>query len=51
MRFEAEVIKPFKGRPSTQIQWRFPTEDLVASRHALFPRAGHGETAGSRLPR
>ena len=47
LRFDAEVIKPFKGRPSTQIQWRFP-DGRISSLLAMpsSPRAGHGETAG-----
>src|SRR4029450_4363351 len=47
MRFQAEIIKPTKGRPSTQIQWRFP-DGRISSLLAMpsSPRAGHGETAG-----
>jgi hypothetical protein len=47
MRFDAEVIKPTKGRPATQIQWRFP-DGRISSLLAMpsSARAGHGETAG-----
>ena len=47
LRFDAEVIKPFKGRPSTRIEWKFP-DGRISSLLAMpsSPRAGHGETAG-----
>jgi hypothetical protein len=47
LRFDAKVIKPQKGRPSTNIEWEFP-DGRVSSLIAMpsSPRAGHGETAG-----
>ena len=47
LRFDAEVIKPYKGRPSTRIEWEFP-DGRISSLLAMpsSPRAGHGETAG-----
>jgi len=47
LRFDAVVLKPQKGRPSSRIQWEFPdkkTSSLIAMPSS--PRAGHGETAG-----
>ena len=47
MRFDATVLKPVKGRPSSRIEWEFPNKK-VSSLLAMpsSPRAGHGETAG-----
>jgi hypothetical protein len=47
LRFDAKVIKPYKGRPSTRIEWEFP-DKRISSLIAMpsSPRAGHGETAG-----
>jgi len=47
LRFGAKVIKPERGRPSSQIQWEFP-DGRISSLIAMpsTPRAGHGETAG-----
>ena len=47
LRFDAKVIKPYKGRPSTRIEWEFP-DGRISSLIAMpsSPRAGHGETAG-----
>ena len=46
LRFDAKVIKPQKGRPSTRIEWEFP-DGKISSLLAMpsTPRAGHGETA------
>lgn len=47
LRFGMKVIKPQKGRPSTQIQWE-AADGRISSLLAMTsaPRAGHGETAG-----
>ena len=47
LRFDAKVLKPQKGRPSTRIEWEFP-DGRVSSLIAMpsTPKAGHGETAG-----
>jgi hypothetical protein len=47
LRFDAKVIKPERGRPSSRIEWEFP-DGRVSSLLAMpsTPRAGHGETAG-----
>ena len=47
LRFDAKVIKPYKGRPSTRIEWEFPDGRSLSSLIAMpsSPRAGHGETA------
>jgi hypothetical protein len=47
LRFDAAILKPQKGRPSSRIEWEFP-DKRVSSLLAMpsSPRAGHGETAG-----
>src|SRR5262245_57984844 len=47
LRFDARVIKPERGRPSSLISWEFP-DGRISSLLAMpsTPRAGHGETAG-----
>jgi len=46
LRFDAKVIKPERGRPSSRIEWEFP-DGRISSLIAMpsTPRAGHGETA------
>ena len=46
LRFEAKIVKPERGRPSSKIEWEFP-DGRISSLIAMpsTPRAGHGETA------
>jgi len=46
LRFEAKVLKPVKGRPSSRIEWEFE-DGRISTLIAMpsSPRAGHGETA------
>lgn len=45
LRFDAKVLKPHTGRPSTRIEWEFP-DGRISTLLAMpsSPRAGHGET-------
>jgi hypothetical protein len=47
LRFDAKVVKPERGRPSSRIEWEFP-DGRISGLIAMpsTPRAGHGETAG-----
>ena len=46
LRMEAKVIKPIKYRPSTRIEWEFPSGEVSALiAMPSTPKAGHGETA------
>lgn len=45
LQFDAKILKPYTGRPSTRIEWEFP-DNRISSLLAMpsSPRAGHGET-------
>ena len=46
LRYDAKILKPERGRPSSRIEWEFP-DGRISSLIAMpsTPRAGHGETA------